>query len=89
VRITLATVLDRLFKLSFDPYHCPELRWGDTGASTCPDNSDKRSWYDREQRLRNAIDPDLRARTTLDWGPATTPDIRIGKLLETLGQTFP
>jgi hypothetical protein len=86
VTLTLGEIMDRLFKLSFDPYHCPELRWGDTQAASCPDSSSKRRWYEQEQRLRNAIDKDNQAHTTLDWGPVNTPDIHIGKLLERLKQ---
>lgn len=82
--LTLAAVMDQLFKLSFDPYHCPELRWGDTEAASCADSSSKRDWYDKEQRLRNVIDPDSRAHTTLDWGPPATPEIHLGRLIERL-----
>jgi hypothetical protein len=49
----------RLFALSFDPYHCPERRWGASDPrelATCPDDADKRAWYDAEQPLRNQID---------------------------------
>ena len=48
-------VRPRLFELSFDPYHCAELRWGARGAelATCPDGDAKRAWYAAEQRLRN------------------------------------
>lgn len=88
VTLTLGEIMDRLFKLSFDPYHCPELRWGDTGSSSCPDSSGKRWWYEEEQRLRNVIDKDNQAHTTLDWGPAETPDIHIGDLLKRLQQEY-
>lgn len=46
----------RLFRLSFDPYHCPERRWGafeQSELSTCPNDTDKEAWYKAEQRLRN------------------------------------
>lgn len=49
----------RLFLMSFDPYHCPERRWGASDAdelSTCRDGADKRAWYEAEQGLRNQID---------------------------------
>jgi hypothetical protein len=49
----------RLFALSFDPYHCPERRWGagdQSELSTCPDGPVKRAWYEAEQRLRNQIE---------------------------------
>ena len=88
VALTLSDVMDRLFKLSFDPYHCPELRWGDTQSTSCQDGSTKRDWYNKEQRLRNVLVPDSRANTTLDWGPLTTPDIHIGKLIERLRQQY-
>ncbi len=88
VPLALGELMDQLFKLSFDPYHCPELRWGDTDAGTCSDNSDKRRWYDQEQRLRNVIEPDNSAHTTLDWGPVNTPDIHVGKLLARLKEQY-
>ena len=48
----------RLFRLSFDPYQCAELRWGAQGneLATCRDGPTKRAWYGAEQRLRNQID---------------------------------
>ncbi len=55
----------RLFAMSFDPYHCPERRWGASDAaelSTCRDGADKRAWYDAEQNLRNQIDRTYDAR---------------------------
>jgi hypothetical protein len=55
VSLNLEQVRQRLFKLSFDPYHCSELRWGAEGdeLASCPDNSIKRLWYIREETLRN------------------------------------
>ncbi|MCI5133459.1 MAG: hypothetical protein D3904_18580, partial [Candidatus Electrothrix sp. EH2] len=88
VALTLGEIMDRLFKLSFDPYHCPELRWGDTEAASCPDGPSKRRWYEDEQRLRNVIDKDNQAHTTLDWGPVNTPDIHLGHLLERLKREY-
>lgn len=46
----------RVFAFSFDPYHCPERRWGARSAeelSTCRDGEVKQAWYAAEQRLRN------------------------------------
>ncbi|MCI5211934.1 MAG: hypothetical protein D3910_24860, partial [Candidatus Electrothrix sp. ATG2] len=88
VPLTLGEIMERLFLLSFDPYHCPELRWGDTDAATCPAGSSKRWWYEQEQRLRNVIDKDNQAHTTLDWGPEQTPDIHVGNLLDRLLQEY-
>ncbi|GIL16910.1 MAG: hypothetical protein BroJett040_06610 [Oligoflexia bacterium] len=58
ITLNLEEVRARLFKLSFDPYHCIEYRWGATGDElrTCQDNLTKQLWYDREQRLRNQLE---------------------------------
>ena len=62
VSFDVADVFHRLYALSFDPYHCPELRWGAPsqgvdGAvaerATCPADRKKSYWYRKEQRLRN------------------------------------
>lgn len=54
VRLNLAHVMERLFDLSFDPYHCPERRWGARGAEleTCTDNAVKEQWYNAQRFLR-------------------------------------
>jgi hypothetical protein len=57
--LTFRDVVERLFDLSFDPYQCPELRWGAASRqelATCPDGAVKRDWYRAQQRLRNQID---------------------------------
>jgi hypothetical protein len=48
----------RLFRLSFDPHHCVERRWGAEGIelASCRDGALKRAWYEAQQRLRNQID---------------------------------
>lgn len=53
--LSFEDVRKRLFRLSFDPYHCVERRWGARGAEleTCRDGATKRAWYRAEQRLRN------------------------------------
>lgn len=46
----------RVFAFSFDPYHCPERRWGahsEAELASCPDGRDKTDWYHAQQRLRN------------------------------------
>jgi len=55
VALHLNHINDRLFDLSFDPYHCPELRWGARGVEleSCPDGPRKRRWYDAQRFLRN------------------------------------
>jgi hypothetical protein len=55
----------RLFKFAFDPYLCPERRWGASEAAelaTCPDDALKRRWYEAEQRLRNQTERTYDAR---------------------------
>lgn len=58
VELGFSKLAERLFRLSFDPYHCVERRWGATAPdelASCTDDSDKRAWYEAEQRLRNQI----------------------------------
>lgn len=54
VSMNLEQARARIYDLSFDPYHCPELRWGAKGneLATCRDADNKRQWYDREKWLR-------------------------------------
>ncbi|MEZ4391116.1 MAG: hypothetical protein R3A48_08475 [Polyangiales bacterium] len=79
VNLSLATVLDRLFDLSFDPYHCPELRWGapegSDERSTCPDTHTKLSWYRDERRLRNRLERVYGVPTPTRDGPAEPPAV--------------
>jgi len=54
MRLNLGHAMDRLFDLSFDPYHCPERRWGAAGAEleTCTDGAVKDQWYNAQRFLR-------------------------------------
>ncbi len=58
MRLNLAHVMERLFDLSFDPYHCPERRWGAKGAEleTCTDDEVKEQWYNAQRFLRYQAD---------------------------------
>jgi hypothetical protein len=58
VAMTFDDMAKRLFRMSFDPYHCIELRWGASGGerASCPDSKGRLQWYDAEQRLRNQSD---------------------------------
>ena len=94
VTLNLEQVRQRLFDLSFDPYHCIEARWGATGdeLSTCRDNDNKRQWYSREKWIRNQIERtyDAKMDYSLDQltgpkpgaGVATAPDVDVLKLLQ-------
>jgi hypothetical protein len=55
VPLTFDDMVHRLFAMSFDPYMCIELRWGDDSPA-CPDGKAKRRWYGAQQRLRNSPD---------------------------------
>ena len=57
VPLTFDDIARRLFAMSFDPYHCVELRWGDDGTG-CPDQAGKRRWYAVEQVARHEVDRD-------------------------------
>jgi hypothetical protein len=54
IRMNLGHVQDRLWDLSFDPYHCPERRWGASGGEfqTCTDDTMKTRWYEAQRWLR-------------------------------------
>jgi hypothetical protein len=54
VRLNLGHLQDRLWDLSFDPFHCAERRWGAKGAEfeTCTDDDDKSRWYEAQRWLR-------------------------------------
>ncbi len=55
VLMNMTHVMPRLFDLSFDPYHCPERRWGAAGAelATCEETPAKKRAYEQQQWLRN------------------------------------
>jgi len=56
---TFEEIAGRLFKLSFDPHHCVERRWGANDPeelASCPDGRTKQAWYEAQQRLRNQPD---------------------------------
>tara|TARA_B100000609_G_C17220803_1_gene439918 strand:+ start:3589 stop:5139 length:1551 start_codon:yes stop_codon:yes gene_type:complete len=84
-------ITSRLFKLSFDPYHCIELRWGADGQekNSCPDRGDKLDWYEAEQGLRNQLERTYDAfmgydlqETRRKLGVSTPPDVNLRGLLE-------
>jgi hypothetical protein len=56
--LNLEEARQKLFAFSFDPYHCPERRWGAAGTelASCPEDADKEAWYGAEQGLRNRIE---------------------------------
>jgi hypothetical protein len=94
VTLNFDMMMNRLFKMSFDPYHCIELRWGADGdeRQSCPDSKAKLDWYQAEQRLRNQPDrtynvamhfsfADLN-RHAKDSGIDQPPKVDVGALIE-------
>ncbi|HEX3651829.1 MAG TPA: formylglycine-generating enzyme family protein [Rhizomicrobium sp.] len=76
VALPYEEVRKRLFKLSFDPYHCIERRWGATDPNelaTCRDGPEKQAWYAAEQNLRNQIDRTYDARMDFALADLQTP----------------
>jgi hypothetical protein len=93
VRITMNDVQARLFDLSFDPYHCPEMRWGAYPSAaaefaTCNTQSaEHKQRFADERTLRNLIDrPAAGTPTPIGFGPATPEDVDVVKLLTRLAQ---
>jgi hypothetical protein len=97
VTLNLEEGRQRVFAMSFDPYHCVELRWGAAAPqelSSCLDDENKRLWYDREKWLRYQWERryDSRMDYSLDelTGPkpgagiAQPPDVDIIRLLNSM-----
>ncbi len=70
MRLNLAHAMERLWDISFDPYHCPERRWGADGTEleTCTDGKTKEQWYNAQRFLRYQAERtyDVRMDFTLD-----------------------
>lgn len=90
VKMNLEAARQRLFNMSFDPYHCIELRWGariDQELAACSDDQIKRSWYEAEKWLRYQSERKYDARMDYSLpeltgplpgaGIATPPDVDI------------
>ena len=76
VTLSLEEVRQRLFQLSFDPYHCVERRWGAASAhelASCQENQNKNLWYVREQRLRNQPERQYEVRTDFNLDDLLKP----------------
>ena len=59
VTLTMTDALNRLPALSFDPWHCPERRWGAAGdeLARCDETGIKARWYEAQSILRRAGRP--------------------------------
>ncbi|MEQ1722758.1 MAG: hypothetical protein ABL930_06250 [Pseudobdellovibrio sp.] len=81
--LNLDDVRQRLFALSFDPYHCVELRWGATSVeelATCKDDENKKAWYRAEVWLRNQIERRYDARMDFSLTELDGPKLSAGVL---------
>lgn len=59
VKLTLFEAMRRIQRMSFDPYHCVELRWGawtPRELASCPQDPVKQDWYKAQQIFRNKLD---------------------------------
>lgn len=64
INMQLGAVLKRLSRIAFDPYLCPERRWGASAAielQSCNDSAEKQEWYRLTQFLRNSTERDPNA----------------------------
>jgi len=90
---------NRLFTISFDPYHCVERRWGATSEAelrSCKDDQTKTRWYNAQQNLRNQAERIYAARAHFTVaelengvpgsGPRKPPRTDISKLIANIGR---
>ncbi len=62
--IGLEALINRVAKIAYDPYLCPEIRWGaykQEELASCVDSQEKREWNDLQQFLRNNLTKDTEA----------------------------
>jgi hypothetical protein len=81
--VNLDFVLKNIFKLSFDPYHCVELRWGmldSESLHSCNTTKENMEWYKAEQGLRNLISRDYAIK--MNFSLKELPNSPFGKIPE-------
>ncbi len=64
VTIGLETLINRVAQISYDPYACPEVRWGaykQDELASCQDSQEKMEWHHLQQFLRNNLVKDTEA----------------------------
>lgn len=81
ITLTLGDVIRRADKMSFDPYHCPELRWGATGreAATCQQAEGSMEWYQAQAPLRTQRSRDTAGKYDYDLTEARSAFLRMGE----------
>ncbi|MEW6711225.1 MAG: hypothetical protein AB1403_15465 [Candidatus Riflebacteria bacterium] len=74
----------RLFKLSFDPYHSIEYRWGadEDELALSPDNQAKKRFYELEYRLRHQLERVYNQATPLSMGPEKPVEVSVKNWLQ-------
>lgn len=90
VRLTLEDIEKRLFRLSFDPNHAPELRWGATGRElrSVPKDSRYTSGYQRQESWRNRLKRKVGSmRPNDEDNPTAPPPHDLSAQLQDLVQT--
>lgn len=93
INLNLHQLIERIYLMSFDPYHCPELRFGATGNElvSCPLDPIKMEWYSKQQYLRNMIDRNYEMKMDLllsempgNLGVRVSEDLSIQNALKSL-----
>ncbi|PKL51322.1 MAG: hypothetical protein CVV42_00290 [Candidatus Riflebacteria bacterium HGW-Riflebacteria-2] len=79
ILLSFDDISNRLFDMSFDPYHSIEFRWGAQGEelASSPDDQTKRRFYQLEYRLRNQLERVYNQSTPLSMGPESPPMIDV------------
>lgn len=74
--MNLEAARQRLFNMSFDPYHCVEKRWGARLPEEllgCTDDSNKNAWYEAQRWLRYQSERRYDARMDYSLSDLTGP----------------
>jgi hypothetical protein len=96
IELTMRDMLHRLPDMSFDPYHCPERRWGASGGelARCDDDGVKTRWYHAQAPLRGLRpatgmppNPTLAELAAARADPAKVPDFEA--IIETAPEAPP
>lgn len=84
VTLSYHDIVQRLFDMSFDPYHSIELRWGAKGDELSSANDDyvKIKFYNLERRLRNQLERVYNVHTGFELGPEKPVDVDIRSWLQ-------
>jgi hypothetical protein len=93
VAMTFDGMVQHLLAMSFDPYNCEELRWGDVGASSCADDATKQLWYANEAPMRVEIGREYGGESAGEGNPAMHPitqaDVDIRGLIAVMPERVP